>query len=111
MVVKMYDFRINKNTFKSYIKKLKKRVNEVKIFLVSQFNGMIDCEEEINKPATIPIEKLEEDIKKDYVYIYLDLEKKVIEVRAFGVFHYRIIDENFEDLKKIAFAKFIAKNV
>jgi fatty-acid desaturase len=108
----MYDFRINKNTIKAYINKLKEKgVKEVKIFLVSHFNGMIDCEEEIKEDRIITIEKLEEDIKKDYVYVYLDLEKKLIEVRAFATFHYYITDENFEDLKKIALAKFIAKGV
>jgi hypothetical protein len=110
MVVKMYDFKINKNTFKSYIRKLKEKgIKEVKIFLVSQFN--VDCEEEINENRIIPLEEIEEDIKKDYVYVYLDLEKKLIEVRAFATFHYYITDENFEDFKKIALAKFIVKNV
>jgi uncharacterized protein YehS (DUF1456 family) len=105
-------FRINKNTIKAYIKKLKEKgIKEVKIFLVSHFNGMIDCEEEINETHIVPLEKIEEDIKKNYVYVYLDTEKKVIEVRAFATFHYHIVDENFEDFKKIAFAKFIAKNV
>ena len=108
----MLDFKINKNTIKSYIRKLKEKgVKEVKIFLVSHFNGMIDCEEEINETRIIPLEEIEEDIKKDYVYIYLDTEKKLIEVRAFATFHYYIIDEKFEELKKVALAKFVAKNL
>jgi len=107
----MYD-RINKNTFKSYIKKLKEKgVKEVKIFLISHFNGMIDAEEEVNETRIIPIEEIEEDIKNDYVHVYLDLEKKSIEVRAFATFHYYITDENFEDFKKIALAKFIANSL
>jgi tagatose-1,6-bisphosphate aldolase len=108
----MLDFKINKNTFKSYIKKLKEKgIKEVKIFLVSQFNGMIDSEEEINETRIVPIEKIEEDIKYKDVYVYLDTDKKVIEVRAFASFHYHIIDENFEDFKKIVLTKFIAKSV
>jgi len=110
----MLDFKINKNTIKSYIRKLKEKgIKEVKIFLVSQFyefNGMIDGEE-INETRIVPIEQIEKDVKDKNVYFYLDVEKKVIEVRCFFKFCYHIIDENFEKLKKIALAKFVAKNL
>jgi tagatose-1,6-bisphosphate aldolase len=108
----MLDLKINKNTIKSYIRKLKEKgVKEVKIFLVSHFNSMTYCEEEINETRIVPIEQIEEYVKDKNVYFYLDVEKKVIEVRCFFKFCYHIIDENFEELKKAALTKFVAKNL
>jgi hypothetical protein len=105
------DIKIHKNSFKSYLKKLKERgIKKVKVFYVYHFSGMTDGIEYINEYEEFDIEKIEEDTKKD-IAIYYDREKDRIKIVCFPVFHYDIIDENFNELKRIATIKFIKNEI